>query len=142
MKNLFLIILLSTLTLIIKAQGNLQFNQVLTYNGTLLPSGLLTSPTYTCPAGKVWKIESKTRAPQTLSGFSGQSGWQGKLSFYLNSAQLQDLYVGSSTSVLETSPLWLKAGDNIYFEFTYTGIPISNCFALYYLSIIEYNIVP
>jgi hypothetical protein len=142
MKNFFLIIALSTFTLLGKAQGNLQFNQVLTYNGTLLPSGLLTSPTYTCPAGKVWKIESKTRAPQTLSGSAPQVSWSGKLSFYLNSNSLQDLYVGSSTSIIETSPLWLKAGDNIYFEFTFTGVPISSCFALYYLSIIEYNIVP
>jgi len=38
------------------AQGNLQFNQVLTYTGTLTPSQFV-STTYTVPTGKLWKIK-------------------------------------------------------------------------------------
>ena len=47
MKNFFLIIILSSLTLMGKAQGNLQFNQA-----------KLVNTIDTVPSGKVWKIES------------------------------------------------------------------------------------
>ena len=122
--------------------GSLQFNQVLTYNGTLAVTpgwSSALSPTYTCPAGKVWKIESKTRTPYFSAINNGA-----KLLSYLNSVQFQDFYTSNTASyssgLIETSPLWLKAGDNIYFEFTNST---NNGFSLpYYLSIIEYNIVP
>jgi hypothetical protein len=39
------------------SQGNLQFNQVLTFSGTLCAS--CNQPVGTVPAGKVWKIEFK-----------------------------------------------------------------------------------
>lgn len=39
------------------SQGNLQFNQVLTFGGTLCAS--CNQPVGTVPAGKVWKIEFK-----------------------------------------------------------------------------------
>jgi hypothetical protein len=133
MKNFFLLIALSTLTLLCKAQGNLQFNQVLTYNGNLTlywngPAGV--SPIYTCPTGKVWKIESKTRTPLTING--------GQLLSYLNSTSLIDLYPGTT----DNSPIWLKAGDNIYFDIINTAFTGNNITTSYYLSIIEYNIVP
>jgi hypothetical protein len=127
-------------TFICKAQaGNLQFNQVLTYNGTLTStSNPALSPIYTCPAGKVWKIESKTRTP--LTQYLG-SGGSTTLSFYLNGVWTRDLYptgsyTGNYAQMIDTSPLWLKAGDNIYFEFCCAGS------ATYTMSIIEYNIVP
>jgi hypothetical protein len=129
MKNLFLIIILSSLTLIGKAQGNLQFNQVLTYNGNLTLYTNTNSPIYTCPAGKVWKIESKTRTPLAVNA--------GTLSSYLNSTSLIDLYQGNT---VDNSPIWLKAGDDIYFSvYNPAGYNITTS---YYLSIIEYNIVP
>jgi hypothetical protein len=116
--------------------GSLQFNQVLTYNGTLVITAGWTSvlsPTYTCPAGKVWKIESKTRAPQTLNN--------GNVSFFLNSTSLQDLYGTPNSIISDPSPLWLKAGDDIYFKLQYSGTGTASTMT-YYLSIIEYNIVP
>jgi hypothetical protein len=143
MKNFFLIIALSTLTLLSKAQGNLQFNQVLTYNGNLTANNTtVSSPTYTCPAGKVWKIESKTRAPKFMS-YAGSS--YGILTCYLNSTSLTDLYysngeVGGFAQMIDNAPIWLKAGDNIYFA--YNNWQTSNYTTSYYLSIIEYNIVP
>ena len=134
MKNLFLIIILSSLTLIGKAQGNLQFNQVLTYNGTITATSYNTvsGPTYTCPTGKVWKIESKTRTPNTI----GANGVYGTLEFYLNGTLCQDVY-GSG---IDTAPFWLKSGDNIYYRFSNTSG--SSLMASYTISIIEYNIVP
>jgi tRNA A58 N-methylase Trm61 len=53
---LYILIVLFVDTL--SAQGNLQFNQVVTYTGTGSGSFSYTSPTWTVPAGKVWKIES------------------------------------------------------------------------------------
>ena len=116
--------------------GTLQFNQVLTYNGTLVITAGWTSvlsPTYTCPAGKVWKIECKTRTPNQVTGSMGSYGI---LAFYLNGTSSQDSYANG----IETAPFWLKSGDNIYFRF-------SNDFgnslvASYTISIIEYNIAP
>ena len=40
----------------LSAQGNLQFNQVLTFEGTIL-NGTTLTPEFTPPTGKVWKIE-------------------------------------------------------------------------------------
>jgi hypothetical protein len=145
MKNFFLIIALSSLSILSKAQGNLQFNQVLTYSGNLTSLGsggsgtTASSPTYTCPAGKVWKIESKTRAPKLVM-YS-----YGLLKCYLNSILFTDLYttdgsLGGSAHMIDNAPIWLKAGDNIYYEYINTGN--GNYTTSYYLSIIEYNIVP
>lgn len=42
------------------SQGNLQFNQVLTFTGTVASNnGFVNSAINTVPAGKVWKIEFK-----------------------------------------------------------------------------------
>ena len=83
MKHLFtfcLILFLGTCS----SQGNLQFNQVLTFGGTLCAS--CNQPIGTVPVGKVWKIESKGGA--TINTVNG-------------------------TAVTQTInyPFWLKAGD-------------------------------
>jgi hypothetical protein len=141
MKNFFLIIALSSLSILSKAQGNLQFNQVLTYNGIITAnlSSPVSGPTYTCPTGKVWKIESKTRTPNTIGGANGAYG---TIEFYLNGTLSQDLY---GTGV-DTAPFWLKAGDIINYRYSISYSPgnsISNSVtASYTMSIIEYNIVP
>ena len=85
MKNLFtfcLILFLGTCF----SQGNLQFNQVLTFGGTLCAS--CNQPIGTVPAGKVWKIES-------------QLG-----STVIN---INNLNFAALTKV----PLWLKTGDSL-----------------------------
>lgn len=66
------------------AQGNLQFNQVLTYGGTLCAS--CNQPIGTVPAGKVWKVESKGGA--TINTVNG-----------------------TPITQTVTYPFWLKAGD-------------------------------
>jgi hypothetical protein len=85
MKHLFTISFLFFLV-ISNAQGNLQFNQVLTYGGTLCAS--CNQPIGTVPAGKVWKVEFKEGG--ALVGINGIN-----LSF----AQL---------------PCWLKNGDVVF----------------------------
>ncbi|MCF8292391.1 MAG: hypothetical protein K9I70_01140 [Chitinophagaceae bacterium] len=115
--------------------GSLQFNQVLTYNGTLMPTNanMLLSQTYTCPSGKVWKIEGKTRTPLTVVLYSASA----RLEFYINGISFQDNY----GNAVDTAPVWLKSGDNIYFGFTNGNYSNGNT-ASWTLSIIEYNIVP
>ncbi len=66
------------------SQGNLQFNQVLTYGGTLSASSYQSIGTV--PVGKVWKIESK--GGSTINTVNGNAVTQ-TISY----------------------PFWLKAGD-------------------------------
>lgn len=111
------------------AQGNLQFNQVLTYTGNVAGSsnGPASSPIlYTVPSGKVCKIEA-------MGICGGASG------IYLNINSIDyinqiTIGCGSGSTIHET--IWLKAGDIIKYT-NNNGISKS-----YILSMIEYNIVP
>lgn len=94
------------------AQGNLQFNQVLTYNGNNT-----TSAIWTVPVGKVWKIESVL-----MVNFSGTS------TFRVNNTIA--LYNSNNTQ-----PIWLKSGDNCQFSMSTAG-------NTYFLSIVEFNVIP
>jgi hypothetical protein len=109
------------------SQGNLQFNQVLTYGGknsnsnpTITPYGTTTygSPSYTVPANKVWKIEFM---------FMDVAGY-----FVLNTYALNP----NITNTMINTPIWLKAGDII--KSGNGGSSGGN----YVISIIEFNIVP
>ena len=103
-----------------KAQGNLQFNQVITYN-----IGGIASQNdniwFTVPVGKVWKIETAVN-------------WSGNpLYLYPNGAVNYGINLASSSKTVSDFPIWLQAG--------YTGT-----FSIYsnraLISIIEFNIVP
>ena len=132
MKKLFTLAVLSLCSLLLapcsNAQGNLQFNQVLSYAqlhglsscGSNVCSW--TGPTYTVPTGKVWKIE-----------YFAQGG-QYPASLLVNSSF-------DITSVNNGSPVWLKAGDQIQLRRVCTT---ANCASggSYLLSIIEFNVVP
>ena len=80
------------------SQGNLQFNQVLTYGGTLCAS--CNQFIGTVPVGKVWKIESK--GGSTINTVNGNT-------------------VPQTISY----PFWLKAGDNLGH---YTGTFVTDWF--------------
>ena len=94
------------------AQGNLQFNQVLVLDGNQ------NAPTYTVPAGKVWKVESAT--------ISSGSGY---LALSIN---------GSSASIFTYAnggnnlPFWVPGGTLIGFYIYQTGK----------VSILEFNVIP
>ena len=112
------------------AQGNLQFNQVVTYTGTGSGSFSYSSPSWTVPAGKVWKVEGFG------SGNSGASecAW----SFDGTNAAFRsgNVYVGGTAYQYSnsTSTFWLPSGTTVY---------SLNCSSNYrWISIIEFNIVP
>jgi hypothetical protein len=155
MKNLFSLIItgLSSLTL---AQGNLQFNQVL----------LIDNNTATVPAGKVWKIENIVY--EAVPYFQASSG-SGSCAPCNGSTQLWSSYTTQSCQVSSTnpitingvkasagntgSPLWLPAGATLAGE-TKTCTPNAGSYgggcicpppsvtAKTYISVIEFNIVP
>lgn len=115
------------------AQGNLQFNQVLTYSGTINCTNPVqqfrscSGPVWIVPSNKVWKIEFKTRTP---TGF---------LRFTINDYSLGDILIGNSIT-LDNSPIWLKSNDEI--KFLLDGLFNGNISGNYFISILEYNIIP
>lgn len=96
------------------SQGNLQFNQVLTYNGSTT-----NGPIWSVPAGKVWKVENIM-----ILGSGGVSV------FKVNGNQIFNSFYGPWQNNL----FWLKANDNFQFQFQYAQE--------YFISIIEFNIIP
>lgn len=113
------------------SQGNLQFNQVLSYSQTFntSASGSLysfTSPLYTVPTGKVWKIEKFVMHEESSSL---TSGW---------------LVVNSGCKLfpdeVNSGPVWLKAGDEFVAKVSVSGG--SNFSGDFFISIIEFNVVP
>jgi len=143
MKKIFLLI---ALLLIIKvdsrAQGNLQFNQVLTFQGYIpFTAGgwqgfSVNGPQWTVPQNKVWKIESKSRTPD------------GSLRFMINGFSHSDLYERNFNNnyfalAVDNSPIWIKENDVINFNASGScnGYGCQGS-VQYSISIIEYNIVP
>jgi hypothetical protein len=100
------------------AQGNLQFNQVITGAGQLLFNQ--SSSVYTVPTGKAAKIEAIN------SNGSGNSN----LSAVFNTFEIP---------ILDSKfPIWLKAGDT----FKVKGTNNDGFSYRYVYSIIEFNIIP
>ena len=115
-------------------QGNLQFNQVVTYTGTGSGSFSYSSPTWTVPAGKVWKVESASpnvaNAPVTRAiNINAGSSWG---NFALMTA--------SQETTISPLPIWLKAGDQIQLQAA--GNCCSTTSFSYAISILEFNVVP
>jgi hypothetical protein len=111
MKKILVIVLFFVATTSF-AQGNLQFNQVLTYSGTAL-----NSPVWTVPTGKVWKVEMAY--PFNYGGTS---------TFKVNNTIV-------CYNAVNTQPIWLKASDYCSFSVTTGGNS-------WFVSIIEFNIIP
>jgi hypothetical protein len=114
-----------------KAQGNLQFNQVVKVNNA----------TQTVPVGKIWKVESYMQAYTSISEFTEYPTCNfqdrqhpflinGKPYYQINGSPGH----GSSgifMAVGNLFPLWLKPGETVQ-----TTCPDN------FLSIIEFNVVP
>ena len=105
------------------AQGNLQFNQVLT--GGFVQSTGSTSSSFTVPVGKVWKIEAITSSATGNNQYFQVNGNNAAIIFHSN---------GNGYPLCQT--IWLKAGDSFSIYNNSAGI------ATYFYSIIEFNIVP
>jgi hypothetical protein len=124
MKNLLLFSCL-LISLNFKAQGNLQFNQVLHLEITCC-----TALTFTVPVGKVWKIEGSmaysNNYPTRITAINGNP-----MEAYLTG------YTYLNYGILPiTLPYWLPTNTQVSFN---TGNTIGY---KGYVSIIEFNVIP
>jgi len=107
------------------AQGNLQFNRVITESFTIASAdygaGTQFSTLKTVPTGKVWKIESMGSESEQGSGFE------------LNGIRFR-FYLNQSYSNYKDNPIWLSSGTTLRF---WNNSNVNNC----YFSIIEFNVV-
>ena len=119
-----ILILLMAISFTVNAQGDLQFNQVLTFTGTTGSTII-----YTVPEGKVAKI---TKAKGNMNGSSDSYD----IRFTYNGVKLQHTYKYDGGNGHPIDGTWMKAND-------YIGVlNWSNISDVGYLiSIIEYNIV-
>ena len=97
-------------------QGNLQFNQVLTFTGSAAGNFTLD----TVPVSKVWKIEA-------------HSSDINQILINVNGYRYDYNYGGS----MNTAPIWLKAGDVLSLTTSPPGQSRH-----YFFSILEFNIIP
>lgn len=119
MKKQILLIIFGLSSFFVNAQGNLQFNQVLTYSGSL--TNYASTTDYTVPSGKVWKVEY----------VESSNAYFFLLINNISRVALKDGNAGNGIS----PTFWLKANDLM-------KISASNSGGTYFISIIEYNIVP
>lgn len=118
------------LTYLLFSQGNLQFNNVYTYSGIVnLTPGITTtcpnpvsysyvSPTFTVPAGKIWKIE--------------RLYYTGNI-FFVNGC-LTGTSAGFNGNTYDV-PIWLKGGETLVFA-------TNTLTHQYSINIVEFNIIP
>jgi hypothetical protein len=134
-KYIFLLFII-TISFNAKVQGNLQFNQVLTFTGSIggYGSGAFTSTAQTVPSGKVWKIEHIGGTANTLSGIDGSWGLS------INSGKIL-IFNGEINQISSNHTIWLKENDVVQY---YAVGGISNNFNnwSYVISLIEFNIIP
>jgi len=151
-KALFiLMVTVASSTTLLKAQGNLQFNQILTYSVDTFPnkpdSDKYGNPIgysgdrYKVPAGKVWKINYFNIAQTSQNNFFVNINNVDAIPVYYN----YPTYTwnnGGATTILgspTTSPsFWLKANDILKVHTTSSIIPEIK----YFISLTEYNIIP
>jgi hypothetical protein len=130
MKSGILALFVFLFSMPLQSQGNLQFNQVVSHSGTSSGTYSYTSPTWTVPANKVWKIEAA--AP-----FAGLNTSHVTRTIQVNSGNAWGAY---SLLSGDPTPIWLKAGDQVRLEAT------ANCCNTYtfsyHISVLEFNIVP
>ena len=110
------------------AQGNLQFNQVVTLSQNFNLTGCgsnqcaWTGPVFTVPAQKVWKIE------------------------YFSSSGVGDVVMTMNSTVNISgisTPIWLKAGDQFQMKkLCGVGASCGLQVGSFFISIIEFNVVP
>lgn len=133
--SFLLLLILSTLVSISKAQGNLQFGQVIqqSYNQTIPGAAMTTLSTITVPVGKVLKIESASVAVNIANIIPGPKLYMG------NHCLWQLNYVGGAMVVDRNLPLWLNAGTYSFQVYHQDGSGV-NLRASF--SGIEFNVVP
>lgn len=119
----------------VKAQNNLQFNQVirLGYTGTVASNAApVSAGTLTVPAGKVWKIESGSAIDTKLFTVQLSLTVDSQLVYSGHSA-------GSSMPFQLTQPIWLGPGTYNVAVALITGF---NYNFVAKISALEFNVVP
>ncbi len=144
MKNL-LLILTCALSTSLFAQGNLQFNQVITQNYSITENAYNSisnsNTSLTVPSGKVWKIESVI-----FKTYSANNTYDPNCFLMINGFNVLfetgSSYGNDSGGALNHQPIWLKAGNQIGFSMKNTCA--TNCLQSMdgFISIIEFNIIP
>ena len=147
MKTFFFFIALSFTSLAF-SQGNLQFNQVITLQGAVNNGNVSCGPTlgftcnssqiYTVPSGKVWKIESTNCTGNVVNS----GGWASYfMSLKINGVDLVGGYSTSNSGFFANDPvkypIWLSSNNTL--QAVVLGAPTTT---RYFISIIEFNIVP
>ena len=131
MEKLFIYLIPFSFYFGLKAQYNLQFNQVITLNGTACPTNSVID-VGTVPTNKVWKLENWTNSNE--------------ISILFNNSQFNNHYIhvygnqnGTQANLSSNlNPIWLKAGDIISVRTT-----LNQCHLRpYFFSIIEFNLTP
>jgi hypothetical protein len=132
MKKVLLIIPFLLLSIGLRAQGNLQFNRVFTFESA--PATITNGPNVVqsliVPVGKIWKIEAVSLISNSASGEFDI------FSILLGNSVLKS--VGSGMISITNLPYWLSTGNyqlKAYVNNTVVGVIIS-------LNVIEYNIIP
>lgn len=142
-KNIFLLLIL-ILSCTSKAQGNLQFNRVVTFSNSdiVANNAVTTFETITIPQGKVWKIESVSLSGvsnNVVSPFDAGSGSTIKWLY----ARFNDVVAYSANNVgnqINLLPIWLNSGTYIFkVNSAYSNLS-GRVLASY--SAIEFNIIP
>jgi len=127
MRTCFFLFLFLAVPSFILCQGTLQFNQVVSHTGTGTGNWSYISPSWTVPAGKVWKITSAyaTTGNAVVRNLDLDAGG-GWASLSLNS--------------YSPTPVWLKAGDMV--RLASSGNCCSASSFSYFFSAIEFNVIP
>jgi hypothetical protein len=127
------------------SQGNLQFNQVLSYSGSLSCNtnycGQISTSTYTVPPGKIWKIES------VGYNCSAVSSYRSYPFLIINGvACFGGLTSNSNTAIITgnliNSPIWLTSGDILKYGMDSNSATGGQMSISIHFSIIEFNIIP
>lgn len=136
MKHLFTFLLLA-ISASCFAQGNLQFNQVLSFNYSTSLGNYTSSnvDTLNVPEGKVWKITSASSVRVNGSSLLPPTSCAIKVDNHVLSKN------STSGAISVQTPYWLKSGPH-----TITLSSISSTVQIYTfhgsISIIEFNVLP
>lgn len=131
----------------IRAQGNLQFNQVLQPSITtsnLAGSGVV-SQTITVPTGKIWKIENASYARYANGNTNSPFyiwGGTSNVTVYLDEYLISDFLSSGGTFREAKFPIWLTAGDYTLRIVNHSTSAQTSLTHKATLSVIEFNIVP
>lgn len=139
MKHLLTLILFLGIGFIVKAQGDLQFNQVIFLEKNfVIPANVslsFTEQTITVPAGKVWKIES-VMATYFQNTSTPNPAYSSAATVMLNKKIL------FSANNVANFPVWLPEG-TYTLRYIYNQSTSGSINELYgAISAIEFNIVP